>query len=396
MKEMKSYLKNIILAVLMIGLLIGLGMSLINGIVDVELRKSTYTRTLFDYYIASPDKAQITAIESEASVKCVFPYYVYSKAFSKNENVLLLASDDMADANASLLTEGMLVEGSFDTSGVMLDKTAADALEVEVGDSLSFSLLGQKYTKTVAAIYLPSTYANMEKGIALVEFSADMAATAKRSAYDGAFIVANDRDGVETLLSDYAGEGNVTMSYEEYVDKKCGKKLPNQSQEEFDAVCAVKYAAYRAEVLASAKKDEGQVADKLDAYALEQEKILTTEKKLSNTKLLTMIAAFVVFAVVSILFTVTNAENDRISRDAGMRMDKMLLSYLISSVITALAVALVAGGVLFAIAAGTYFASDCLGVVLSLALPSVVALVPILLAAWIYVKKLYGNSVADA
>ena len=396
MKEMKSYLKNIVLAVLMIGLLIGLGMSLINGIVDVELRKSTYTRTTFDFHIAAPDKAQVTAIESDASVKNVFPYYAYSKAFSRSENVLLLASDDMADAHASLFTEGMLAEGSFDANGIMLDKTAADALGVGVGDSLSFSLLGKKYTKTVAAIYLPSTFAIMENGIALVEFSADMAAAGTPAAYGGAFVVANDRDGVATLLSDYAGEGNVALSFAQYVELKCGQKLPNQSQEEFDAVCAVKYAAYRAEALASAKKDAGQVVDKLDAYALLQEKIMTTEQKHANLRTLTMIAAFVVFAVVSILFTVTNAENDRISRDAGMRMDKMLLSYLISSVITALAVALVAGGVLFAIAAGTYFASDCLGVVLSLALPSVVALVPILLAAWIYVKKLYGNSVADA
>jgi hypothetical protein len=302
----------------------------------------------------------------------------------------------MADAHASLLTEGTLIEGGFDANGIMLDKTAADELDVGVGDSLSFSLLGKKYTKTVAAIYLPSTFAIMENGIALVEFSADMAAAGTPAAYGGAFVVASDRDGVATLLSDYAGEGNVALSFAQYVELKCGQKLPNQSQEEFDAVCAVKYAAYRAEALASAKKDAGQVVDKLDAYALLQEKIMTTEQKHANLRTLTMIAAFVVFAVVSILFTVTNAENDRISRDAGMRMDKILLSYLVSSVITALAVALVAVGVLFAIAARTYFASDCLGVVLSLALPSVVALVPILLAAWIYVKKLYGNSVADA
>ncbi len=393
MKEMKFYLRNIVLAVLMIGILIGLGVYLINGIVDVELRKSTYTRTTFDYHIAAPDKAQVAAIEADASVESVFPYYAYAKAFSKSENVMLLASDDMNDAGASLLTDGTLIEGSFDKSGAMLDKTAADALGVGVGDSISFQLLGQRYTKTVAAIYLPSTLAILEEGIVLVDMSVD-AANAP-AAYGGAFVVAKDRDAVATLLTDYAGEGNVGLTYDQFVELKCGNKLPNQTEEEFDASCAAKYAAYRAEVLASAKKDGGQVVDKMDAYALLQEKILTTEKKLSNMKLLTMIAAFVVFAVACILFTVTNSENDRIRRDAGMRMDKMFLSYLISSVITAVAVAGVAVAVLGVVAAGTYFAADCLGVVLALALPVVVALVPILLATWVYVKKLYGNSVAD-
>ena len=393
MNNLKSYLKNVILAVLMIGLLIGLGASLINGIVDVELRKSTYTRTLFDFHIAAPDKAQVAAIKSDASVKCVFPYYAYAKAFSRSETVMLLASDDMDNAGASLLTEGTLIEGGFDANGIMLDKTAADALGVGVGDSLSFSLLGQKYTKTVAAIYLPSTFAIMENGIALVEFSAEMATASTPAAYGGAFIVANDRDGVATLFADYAGEGNVGLTLEQYIDLKCGTKLPNQTQEEYDAACAEKYAAYRADVLASAKKDGGQVVDKLDAYALLQEKIMTTEQKNANLRTLTMVAAFVVFAVAGILFIVTNAENDRISRDAGMRMGSMLRSYLLSSVVTALAVALVAGGVLFAIASGTYFAADCLGVVIALALPAVVALLPIFVAAWVYVKKLYGNSV---
>ena len=378
----------------MIGLLIGLGASLINGIVDVELRKSTYTRTLFDFHIAAPDKAQVAAIKTDASVKCVFPYYAYSKAFSRNEEVLLLASDDMANAGASLLTEGTLIEGSFDASGIMLDKTAADALGVSVGDSLSFRLLGESYTLKVAAIYLPSTLAIMEKGIALVEFSEKMAAAATPIAYGGAFIVANDRGGVADLLADYAGEGNVSLTLEQYIDLKCGNKLPNQTDAEFEAACAEKYAAYRAEVLTSAKKDGGQVVDKLDAYALLQEKIMTTEQKNANLRTITMIAALVVFAVAGILFTVTNAENDRIRRDAGMPMGQMLLSYLLASVITALAIALVAGGVLLCIALGTYFAADCIGVVLSLVLPVAAALVPILLAAWGYVKKLYGNSVA--
>ena len=393
MKEMKSYLKNIVLAVLVIGVLIGIGAYLINGIEGVELRKSTYTRTTFDFHIAAPNKAQAAAIEADASVECVFPYYAYSKAFSRNDKVMLLTSDDMDDAGASLLTDGTLIEGSFDRSGAMLDKTAADALGVGVGDNVTFQLLGKTYTKTVAAIYLPSTFAILENGIVLVEQVIDAAGAP--ASYGGAFVVAKNRGGVKALLADYAGEGNVALTLEQYVELKCGQKLPNQTQEEYDADCAAKYAAYRADVIASAKKDGGQVADKLDAYALLQEQILTTEKRLSGMKVLTAIASFAVLAVVCILFTTTNAENDRIYRDSGMSMKQMFLSYLTSSAVTALAVAIITAAVLGAIAAGTYFAADCLGVLLMLALPAVASLLPILLATWIYVKKLYGNSVAD-
>ncbi len=44
----------------------------------------------------------------------------------------------------------------------------------KVGDTVSFTLLGKKVTKTVAAIYLPSTLAIMEKGIVAVSLSDNM------------------------------------------------------------------------------------------------------------------------------------------------------------------------------------------------------------------------------
>lgn len=393
MNGMKSYLKNAVLAVLLIGVLIGLGAYLIGGVSDVELRKSTYTRTRFDYHIASPDKAQVQEIEANSAVLAVFPYYAYTKAFSTNDDVMLLSSDDMKDAGASLLTEATLIEGSYaDKSGAMLDKTAADALGVGVGDRLSFNLLGQRITRTVTAIFLPSTLAIMEEGIVLVEHDAELAAVNTPTSYGGAFIVAADRDAVAALLSDYAGEGNVALTREQFVKLKCGAKLPNQSQEEYDALCDTKYAAYRAEVLASAKKDGGQVMDKQEAYALLQQQILTTEQKQGRLRLLSMIAAFAVFAIVGSIFTLTNATNDRIRRDAGMGFGQMYLSYTIASAVTAGAVAGVVALVLHLIAAGTYFAAECGVVVLSLALPVLVGLLPVLAVTFIYVKMLYGGA----
>ena len=106
-----------------------------------------------------------------------------------------------------------------------------------------------------------------------------------------------------------------------------------------------------------------------------------------------MIAGFVVFAVVSILFTVTNAANDRIRRDTGLRADKMKWSYVITALLTAISVACVVATVLGVIAGRTYFAADCASVILSLSLPVLAALLPIWLISELYVKTLYRNSV---
>ena len=395
MKQMKEYGKYIVLVLLMAATLVGSGIYLINGTVDVELRKSTYTRTQFDFHIAAPDRAQVERIESDEAVACVFPYFAFTNAFSQNKEVLLLVSDDIQDYYASLITTGTQIEGSFDPDGIMLDLTAAEALGVSVGDTLSFRLLGKSCSRVVSAIYLPSSLAIMENGIALVAFSEELAQAYTPAAYGGAFVIAKDRAAVAALLSDYVGEGNVALTYAQYVELYCGTILPNQTEEEYTAACQSKYAAYRADVLAAAQKDGGQVVDKQEAYALLKDKTLTTERKLADGKQLTMLATFAVFSLVSILFIVTNGGNDRIRRDAGMRFSKMLRSYLCRVLISAAGVGAIVAVVLGLVASGTYFASDCMQVATALSLPVLIAVVPVSLAAFLYVSLLYRNAAAE-
>lgn len=393
MENIKHYLKYAILIILLAATLIGIGAYLINDISDMELRKSTYTRTSFDYHIAAPNSAQVQEIKASSAVKSVFPYYAYSNAFSNSKDVMLLFSDEMSSSGISLLTEATLINGEYDENGAMLDLTAAEALDVKVGDTIRFNLLGVSFTKTVSAIYLPSELAIMKQGIVLVDFSADIAAVNTPAAYSGAFIEAEDRDAVFSLLSDYAGEGNVTLTYEGYIEKYCGSKMPNQSDEEYDAACAAKYAEYREERLASARKDGGQVVDKLEAYSLIKEQILTTEQKLSNLRMLTMLAVFAVFTVVMILFTVTNAENDKLRRDEGLASSQMLLSYVLTTVVSSVLTFGAAIGILAMIASGTYFVSDCLGMAFLISFPILLGIIPVFAAAVIYVKRLYANNI---
>ena len=387
----KYCLKNIIASVLLIAILAFIGIECINSISEIELQKSTYTRTLFDIHIASPDKAQVDSIESDASVDGVFPYYAYSRAFAADKEIILLISDDMADSVFSVLTEETLIEGTYDENGAMLDKRAADALGVKVGDSVTFSLVGKSFTKTVSAIYLPSEFAILNRGIVLVAATDEIASVSTPKAYGGAFVSSNDIAKTEALLEGYVGEGNVSVSYEHYVETQCPSMLPWQTEEEYEAECRKKYEAYRTERLESAKKNGGQVVRKSEAYALVKNKILAAEKGLKSLADLGAIASFALLCLVLIIFTVTNVGNDRIRRDTGMRASEMIASYSVSSLVTAIVVSGISALILFAFANSTYFAEECAATIWKITLP-VLASIPVsVLAAIIYVKLLYVN-----
>jgi hypothetical protein len=391
MKTMKFFLKNAVLALIMIALLIGFGVYLINGISDVEMRKSTYTRTDFDYYIASPDKKQVQNIEANPAVDRVFPFYVFSRAFSADDDLLLIASDDMEDHGISIFSDEMLIEGRYDPSGAMLDMTAAETLGVSVGDTVSFSFAGQRIKRTVSGIYLPSTLAIMEEGVVLVAFDQELSRLSSPKAYGGAFVSSHDRDGVAALLNGYVGEGNVTMTFEAYVARYCGEKLPNQTDEAYQQECREKYAAYREELLASAMKDRGQVMDKREGFNLIQEQVLTSEKNQNSIRKLAALAVFAVYTIISLVFVINNRANDRIRRDMGLHPRKMLRSYTLISIVTSVLIASVTTAALIVKAGGSYFASSCMGIVALFACVPLAALLPIFVITMFYVNMVYGG-----
>ena len=390
---LKVYLKNIIFAVVIIAVLVGIGAHGVSSVSETELRKSTYTRTEFDFHIAAPNAEQVAQVESNPDVKSVFPYYAYKKAFGNNNDIMLLTSDRIEALGASVLTEGTLIEGSFDKDGAMIDKTAADELGLSVGDNISFTLLGRKFTKKVAAIYLPSTLAIMEKGVVAVSLSGDLATVTPPAAYGGAFIVANDRTAVAASLGSYVGEGNVALTYEQYVAIYCSEKRPGQSDEEYETACKEQYETYRKNILSSALLGGGQVVDKMDAYNLVKQQTMTTENSLRTLMTLTAIASFAVFAVVCIIFTFSNKENDVIRRDEGEEASRMILDYSLAAAFTALAISAITAITVFTLASATYFTSECIFIILSTALPVLAGIPVVAAAAFVYVQNLYRNRV---
>lgn len=388
----KNYVKNIIAAILFIAGLTLIGNHCINNIYKIELKKSSYTRTLFDLYISKPGKAQVDAIESDGSVDAVFPYYSYK--FSANEDIALLISDDIADSDISVLTPGTLIEGdSSDKSGAMLDKRAADALGVTVGDTVTFRLLGEVFTKTVSAIYLPTQIPLFDDGVIIVDMTEDMAAVMPQRAYSGAFIRSNNIAATEKLLQGYVGEGNVNLTYEEYSENI--RKFPEQTQEEYEEYCRKKYEEYRAEVLASVSK-AGQITRKSDAYALVKTKVMTMEKEVDELENFTFLSSFGLFCIGMLIIMLSNKNNDEISKDNfEVSFKEMFGSYILSLLITSIAIAGVSAAILNMMANNTYFPEECRSIVLSFSLSTVIAVVPSMLFAFIRVKLMYLVTAAN-
>lgn len=394
---LRYYLKYIALAIVFIAAIAIVGGTNVKNVAQAEGRKSSYTRTQFDYYIASPSAQQVEDIEGDPSVDKVFPFYALQNAFpgrSSAKDVTLLASDDMDDSSISLITQKTCVAGGYDKTGVMLDNLAAQKLRVGVGDKLSFTLVGKVFTLDVAGIYLTSTYGTLAKGIVLVNFTEEMKNALNPAAYGGAFITANDKQGVGELLQDYAGEGNIVLSYESYVTAYCGQKPYDKTQEEFEAECRQKYESYCKDELDKARRGGAQVTLKDDAYALVKDMVQTTERKVNTLNISVAVASGVLFLILNIVFVVTNRKNDLLRRDDGMRYIVMAGLYSLASLATAAVIAAAGLGFIYMAAAKTFFAADCIKTALYCSLPVIMATPLIIAFVFIYLGRMYANTAA--
>jgi hypothetical protein len=390
---LKFYLKYIILAIVGVAVLVSCGAYNLKRVVDVEERKSSYTRTQFDFFISSPDKTQVDEIKGYSCVDKVFPFYALSKAFGaskQTEKIYLLVSDDLDNYDISIFTEKTCVEGEFNKDGIMLDIEAADVLGVGVGDTVSFNIVGKSITKTVSGLYLTSTYGTLTSGVALTSFSDDISAVYSPKAYSAAFIQVNDGSAFKSLTADYVGEGNVVYTYEEYKKVNGGTMLPGQDPDEYEATIREKYEKYREDTLATAKKGGMQVASKADAYQLVKDKIETTEKSISSFNSIISISALVLFALVGIIFVIINIGDDRIRRDDGMGAGRMIAGYVAINLLLAVVTAGATLGILFALGSATYFMDVFMTTVLYFSLPVVISFPVVVLFVILYVIKLYS------
>ena len=360
----------------------------------IEGESSSYTRTTFDYYISSPSQEQVDEIKNYNSVDKMFSCYALNNAFTANnktKEIFLLLSNVFNDYDISIFNNKTLIKGSFDENGIMLDEKAASLLGANVGDEIKFSILGNTFRKKVSGIYLTSTYGTLTTGLALAKYSDDIKAKYTPKAYGFSFIKSKN-DNIEQDLKDYVGEGNIALTYEEYVVAKVGAKPPYQTEEEYEAECQNKYNEYKNSVLNSAKKGGSQVSKKEDSYLLIKDKLNSTQNNVNRLNIITAISAFVVFVLVNIIFILANKKDNAIEMLEGLSSNKMMLKYDLKTAISGLSASLISFIILIIIASNTHFLSTIIPTILLLTLPILGAVLVIALFNLIYIKLLYSNN----
>lgn len=352
MEILKKNLKVIITSVLLIAGILALGIYNIESVKVVEAKRSSYTRTEFDYIVEMPSESELAAIENGDGVASVYPYHLFTNLFLKGKGVSAFVSTAQYKANEKIgfLGDKTLIKGSFDGDGAVIDEKAAEVLNATVGDTVSFvwgTGSGRKtVNQKVKAVCLACSYNLYTDGIVLLDYTADM-----RAAYDiknatpvytGAFVKADGDGCYATLKSAVGASRNVESKAELY------------------------------EVNA-------------------KHKTARLEKRVKTVNTGVAIAIAVFYSAIIALFIVINRASDKTERDSGVAKKKLFSSYAVGGSVCAASVTVITFAVLVIVGYLSHFIGAALGTVLALSLPALVAIPVTLAVSKVYTDKLYAN-----
>ena len=368
---MRKYLKTIITVILLAAILITSGIYVIDRKAEIEGKQSSFKLTTFDYVITSPTKAQVEEFSANPAVSKIFPCYNFEITANGGYRFPVLMCDSLEGYEISLFNEDTCVSGKVDASGIMLDETAAERLNVKVGDSVSFAMGGKAVSLKVSGIYMASTYNGLNKGLGLAVFTPEMKTYfPKEITYKLAFIDAADTAACQTMLNGYIPMGELVPEAD-YTG-------PN-------------YADYKDKFL----KGDHSIAVQVKANYMKDvvDQIETRDSDVTYISVILGIASFIAYAALGIVFICMNRRDDEISLAEGVPHSKMLKEYMLSNTVGALFVAVVTGVVLLIVAAVKNHFMPCLPIVLLSALPILPAAIVVALFAKSYLGKLYAVGV---
>lgn len=352
MEIFKKNLKTVITSIILIIGIIALGIYNVECVKVIEAKRSSYTRTEFDYIVELPSETELAAIKNGDGVASVYPYHLYTNLFAKGKGVKAFVSTAEYEANEKIgfLGNGTLIKGSFDGDGAVIDETAAKVLNAGVGGTISFvwgTGSGRKtITQKVKAICLACSYDLYTDGIVLLDYTDEM----KRS-YD--------------------------IKNETYVFTGAFVKAENDG-------CLL--------TLKSVMDKNRNVEAKADLYETNaKHKTDNLEQRVNTINIGVALAIAVFYSALSAMFIVINRRSDETERDGGVAKQKMFSGYMIGGSVCAAAVTVITFAVLLVAGILTHFIDAAIGTVLALSLPAVVAIPVTWLVSKFYTDKLYAN-----
>lgn len=359
MKNVLRLIKYIVLSVGSITLLLVVGLITMNNQVKIEDRKSSYTLTKFDYLVNGLSTSQYDEyLKNHEAVKSVFPVINFELNFIDINNLTIsmniLASDKMEQFDYGLFNDDLLLEGTFDKQGIMIDKKFQNKLGLSLGEELSFKIMGKTITKKVSAIYRESTYKGLDGGIAVIELTEEIIKLySKEKRYDLAFIEANDITKCEALLENYVPLRDLQDqdTYITYLKSiPAVTKTKDMTDEEYEAEYVKLYEDYYK--VYTSKDYRSSVHIKNEFLDDIKEQTITLSNNISSVSIITSISTAILFAL--IFFVFLYRDNRMILRESSLGAEKLKISNKVSipAIISGISV-----GLIVAITLGIYSAT---------------------------------------
>jgi len=301
-----------------------LGLYTINNKRRIEVEKSCYTLTNFDYSILSPSKEQVNQLRGNTeAVNSIFPCYIYNTFLTgKNKSkVCLMLSDEVDNYSIGLFNDKNKISGNYFKNGLMLDKISADSLNAKVGDKVNIELDNSTFQLEVSAIYMESHYDNLSSngvsGFAFAMLSSDMIYSLGNDLnYNYAFIDAKDELKCREALNNYKPLGLI-VSEEKYIsDYKSNNTCPTGlSDEEWTESIKAAYNNYVEYYMN--KEYKNCVYEKSVDYAKTIDKYDNLDKDVSKLCIIGAVVVTFVYALLSIVLVLTNKNDDKVNVKDG-------------------------------------------------------------------------------
>lgn len=380
----KKHVLTAIAAVLMTLILTLTGAYAVNKKAELCAKQSSYKLTSFDYMITSPSREQVEELKASSAVSAVFPCYNFTVKINGYELPVLM-SESLDGYGITFFNEATRISGKASAEGIMLDETAAKELNVKVGDTVSFNMGGRLFTLPVSGIYMASTYTGLSDGVGLCVFTPEMKACyTKEMTYKLAFIEADGIAECEALLNGYIPKGEFIASYgteSEYVEKQ--KKSGSLSEERIKQTYAELKASFEVRSFPYAVSVKSELMKDVN------DQIAARDGDVTYVAVITGIASFIAYAVLSVIFVSINKRDDEICVRDGAEHSKMLLGYTACILGGALFISIVTGGILLALASAKHYLSACVPIICLSALPVLLGALAAMIFTALHIGRLY-------
>lgn len=182
----------------------------------VKEDNSIYVNSEIDFQIPNPSVDQLIDIKNETFVDDVFGYYLTkTNVIGKNSSKInLIMSDTMSSLSFTMYNDKTKID-SITQSGITnyayIDKIAADALNVSIGDDIVISIASNTLTYRISTIYEANPL--FKEGSIVLEFSGEIKeiydANVSSKGYSAAFIKAFSISECSNYLMSYKPLGRL-------------------------------------------------------------------------------------------------------------------------------------------------------------------------------------------